>query len=60
MTAWKTVQVDLRHAGADVVDHEVVVDRNLVTSRKPEDLAAFVREALGLLKDAHPSTSANP
>ena len=32
MTAWKTVLGDLRKAGADVVDEEVVVDRNLVTS----------------------------
>src|SRR5713101_5151224 len=35
MTAWKTVQGDLKKAGADVVDREVVVDRNLVTSRMP-------------------------
>lgn len=46
MTAWKTVQVDLRNAGAKVSDKEVVVDKNLVTSRKPDDLDAFVRESL--------------
>ncbi len=51
MTAWKTVQVDLRHAGANVVDREVCVDKNLVTSRKPEDLDAFVRESLRLLSN---------
>jgi protease I len=51
MTAWKTVQVDLDNAGAKVVDKEVVVDRNLVTSRKPDDLDAFVRESLGLLEN---------
>jgi len=49
LTAWKTVQVDLRNAGAHVVDQEVCVDKNLVTSRKPEDLDAFVRESLRLL-----------
>jgi len=49
MTAWKTVQADLRHAGANVVDKEVSVDKNLVTSRKPDDLDAFVRESLRLL-----------
>lgn len=49
MTAWKTIQVDLELAGANVVDKEVVVDRNLVTSRKPDDLDAFVRESLRLL-----------
>lgn len=56
MTAWKTVQVDLGNAGAKVVDREVVVDRNLVTSRKPDDLEAFVRESMRLLenrKSAH-------
>ena len=46
MTAWKTVQIDLACAGANVSDEAVVVDHNLVTSRKPEDLAAFVRESL--------------
>ncbi len=51
MTAWKTIQVDLRNAGADVVDREVVVEGNLVTSRKPDDLDAFVREGLKLLED---------
>jgi protease I len=50
MTAWKTVQGDLRLAGADVVDQEVVVDRNLVTSRQPSDIPAFVRETLLLLQ----------
>lgn len=50
MTAWPTVQADLRLAGADVVDAEVVVDRNLVTSRKPDDLDAFSREALRLMQ----------
>ncbi|HVH42335.1 MAG TPA: type 1 glutamine amidotransferase domain-containing protein [Labilithrix sp.] len=51
MTAWKTVQVDLRHAGANVVDREVCVDRNLVTSRKPDDLDAFVRGSLQQLSN---------
>jgi protease I len=49
MTAWKTVQVDLENAGAAVVDREVVVDGNLVTSRRPSDLDAFVRESLALM-----------
>ena len=49
MTAWPTVQHDLKLAGADVVDQEVVVDGNLVTSRKPDDLDAFARESLKLL-----------
>ncbi len=49
MTAWKTVQVDLKAAGADVVDKEVVVDRNLVTSRQPSDLDAFSKASIELL-----------
>jgi protease I len=49
MTAWKTVQGDLKKAGADVVDQEVVVDRNLVTSRQPSDIPAFVRESMKIL-----------
>jgi protease I len=50
MTAWKTVQGDLRLAGADVVDQEVVVDRNLVTSRQPQDIPAFIERTLQLLQ----------
>jgi protease I len=50
MTAWKTIQVDLKLAGASVVDQEVVVDRNLVTSRQPADLPAFNKAVLETLK----------
>lgn len=52
MTAWRTIQGDLKLLGADVVDEEVVVDRNLVTSRQPQDLPAFIREGLKLLEKA--------
>jgi protease I len=41
MTSWPTVGTDLRNAGADWVDREVVVDSGLVTSRKPDDIPAF-------------------
>lgn len=41
LTAWSTIQHDLTLAGANVKDEEVVIDRNWVTSRKPEDLDAF-------------------
>lgn len=50
LTAWPTIQDDLRQLGAEVVDEEVVVDGNLVTSRKPDDLDAFCRESLRLLE----------
>ena len=44
MTSWPSVRTDLRNAGADVVDEEVVVDNGLVSSRKPDDLPAFCRK----------------
>ena len=41
MTSWPSLQTDLRNAGADWVDEEVVIDGNLITSRNPDDLDAF-------------------
>jgi protease I len=41
LTSWPSLQTDLRNAGAEWVDEEVVVDSGLVTSRKPDDLDAF-------------------
>ncbi|MFN3856866.1 MAG: type 1 glutamine amidotransferase domain-containing protein [Caulobacter sp.] len=41
MTSWPSLEADLRNAGADWVDEEVVVDKGLVTSRNPDDLPAF-------------------
>ena len=41
MTSWPTLQDDIRNAGGNWVDQEVVVDGNLVTSRKPGDIPAF-------------------
>jgi protease I len=41
VTSWPSLQTDLRNAGAEWVDKEVVVDEGLVTSRKPDDLPAF-------------------
>jgi protease I len=41
MTSWPSLQTDLRNAGAEWVDEQVVVDNGLVTSRKPDDLPAF-------------------
>ena len=50
LTAWQTIQDDLKQVGANVVDQDVVVDKNLVTSRKPADIPAFVRESLKVLE----------
>lgn len=41
VTSWPSIRLDLKNAGANVVDQEVVVDRGLVTSRKPDDIPAF-------------------
>jgi protease I len=41
MTSWASIQDDLRNAGANWVDQEMVRDRNWVTSRSPKDLGAF-------------------
>jgi protease I len=44
LTSWPSLQTDVRNAGGTWVDEEVVVDGNLVTSRKPDDIPAFNRE----------------
>ena len=48
LTSWPTIQDDIRNAGAEWTDEEVVVDQNLVTSRGPKDLPAFNREMINL------------
>jgi protease I len=48
MTSWPSLKTDIRNAGAEWVDQEVVVDANLVTSRKPDDIPAFNRELINL------------
>jgi len=46
LTSWPSLQVDLKNAGADWMDQEVVVDQGLVTSRKPDDLPAFNKKMI--------------
>jgi protease I len=41
LTSWPTLQTDIRNAGGNWVDEQVVVDSGLVTSRKPDDIPAF-------------------
>jgi len=43
LTSWPSLRTDIRNAGGTWVDQEVVVDSGLVTSRKPDDLPAFVK-----------------
>lgn len=46
MTSWPSLKTDLQNAGAEWVDQEVVVDRGIVSSRKPDDLPAFNRKMI--------------
>lgn len=46
LTSWPSLQTDLRNAGAEWQDEECVVDKGLITSRKPDDLPAFCRKAI--------------
>lgn len=48
-TCFYAIKDDMIAAGASYVDQEVVVDRNLITARKPEDLPAFMREIINKL-----------
>ena len=52
VTGWPSIRTDLRNAGATVVDREVAVDGNIVTSRKPEDIPAFTEAFIGLVEQA--------
>jgi len=56
LTSWPSLKTDLRNAGANWVDQEVVVDGNLVTSRKPDDIPAFNREMMAVFAQ-HPATT---
>ncbi|HJV63853.1 MAG TPA: type 1 glutamine amidotransferase domain-containing protein [Albitalea sp.] len=49
LTSWPSLQDDIRNAGGNWVDREVVVDANWISSRKPQDLPAFNRELLAAL-----------
>src|SRR5439155_24922193 len=49
LTCFKSIKDDLVNAGANYVDREVVRDGNLITSRFPNDLPAFMREIVGAL-----------
>lgn len=46
LTSYESIQADLKNAGAEWTDQEVVVDNGLVTSRKPDDLPAFNRKMI--------------
>jgi protease I len=51
LTSWPSLEVDLRNAGAQWVDQEVVIEGKLITSRKPADIPAFSRAIQVLLEE---------
>ena len=51
-TGWPSIRTDLRNAGATVVDEAAVVDGNIVTSRNPDDVAAFTEAVIELIEGA--------
>ena len=53
ITSWPSIRSDLRRAGAEVVDEPVVVDRNLISSRKPDDLPAFCETIVREFSSVH-------
>jgi protease I len=57
-TSWPSVRTDLRNAGAEVVDEEVVTDGNITTSRSPDDLPAFCERIVQEFATAQQSVGA--
>lgn len=53
MTSWPSLKTDLSNAGAEWVDETVVVDGNVVTSRKPDDIPQFNEAMIDLFAHAH-------
>jgi protease I len=58
LTSWPSLRTDLRNAGAEVVDEQVVTDGNLTTSRSPDDLPAFCDRIVAEFSRAPQSTAA--
>ncbi|MEM5790241.1 MAG: type 1 glutamine amidotransferase domain-containing protein [Syntrophobacteraceae bacterium] len=52
ITGWKSIIQDIKNAGAEFIDSEVVEDGNLISSRNPSDIPAFVEASLRKLKSA--------
>jgi protease I len=55
ITSWPSIKTDLINAGARWVDREVVIDGNIITSRRPDDLAAFSDAILRMLAEGAPA-----
>ena len=52
-TAWRSIWTDVRNAGATVVDEAAVVDGNIITSRKPDDVPAFTEALIKAIERVH-------
>lgn len=52
MTSWPSIRTDLKNAGANVVDQEVVTDGQFITSRKPDDIPAFNKAVIEAVSGA--------
>ena len=50
ITGWKSIIQDIKNAGAEFIDQEVVEDENLISSRHPGDIPAFIRTSLKKLR----------
>lgn len=50
LTSWPSIRVDLKNAGAIIIDREVVIDGNIVTSRSVSDLPAFTQTIVNILE----------
>jgi protease I len=50
ITGWKSLVQDIKNAGAEFVDQEVVEDGNIISSRNPDDIPAFIKASLDKLK----------
>lgn len=57
MTSYPSIQTDLKNAGVNWVDEEVVVDNGLVTSRKPDDLETFNKKMIEELGEGQHATT---
>ncbi len=51
VTGWPSIRTDLANAGGLVVDQEVAIDGNIITSRKPDDIPAFSKALIDALQD---------
>jgi protease I len=50
LTSYYTIQDDIRNAGGEWLDQSVVIDKNLITSRKPDDIADFIQAIIDALR----------